>query len=181
MNSLTLLSRPLALLITASACLAAIPVAQADARSDMTLLATSNYTETADGSLLLKSEPVRLSHDASAVASNCISLRGNADMRQPDVTALVNHCAYAVKVSYCIDAEQGAAKRCDAIGRRGFESVEIAADSHYTLNGVAPVDADISWVACKASDSTFSTLINKGTRGECLVEQGPTTIATIQH
>lgn len=176
MNSLTPLSRPLALLITATACLAAIPAAQADA----TLLAASNYTETADGSLLLKSEPVRLSHDDSAVASNCISVRGNGGMRQRDMAMLVNHCAYAVKVSYCIDAEQSTAKRCDAIGRRGFESVEIAAGSRLALNGFAPVDADISWVACKASDSTYSTLINKGTRGECLVEQGPTTIATIQ-
>ncbi len=164
----------LTLLLSAVACFAAVPVAQADA----TLLARSNYTETADGSLLLKTAPVRLSHEAAAVASDCISVTSGASLHQRDTAMLVNRCNYAVKLSYCIDAEDGGARRCEAIGRRGFESVQIAAGSRLALNHGAPVDAEINWVACKAGDSTYSTLINNGTRGECLVEQGPTTIAT---
>lgn len=170
------LLRPLNLLLTAAAALAAMPAAHADNIQ----LASSDYSETSEGALVLRHEPRRLTHQASEVASDCISLKADASLHQRSNAMLVNHCAHAVKVSYCIDAEDGGARRCAAIGHRGFDAVAIAAGAQLALSGAMPVDAGINWVACKAGEATYSTLINNGTRGECLVEQLPSTLATVE-
>ncbi|MBA4286191.1 MAG: hypothetical protein C0434_11740 [Xanthomonadaceae bacterium] len=171
----TLLRPSLSLLLAASIA-AALPAAHADAALN---LATSSYTETADGALLLNAEPVRLSHVPTLVASDCIKVESGGLARQRDRTQLVNTCAHAVKLSYCIasDGNGNGAMRCDRIGRRGFEAATIAAGKRLTVATTVPVDADIRWVACRAGEHHYSTLIDDGTRGECLVAEGPTAIA----
>ena len=162
------------LLLAAVTTIAAMPAAQADGPLN---LAASSYTETADGALLLNAEPVRLSHAPSIVASDCVRVESGHVTRQRDRTQLVNGCAHAVTVSYCIDADSSGAMRCDRIGRRGFESVAIVAGGRLTVPATVPVDADILWVACRAAEHHYSTLINDGRRGECLIAEGPTAIA----
>ena len=168
----TLLRHTLTTLLLAAS--ATVTAAHADAPLN---LATSAYTETADGALLLNAEPVRLSHAPSIVASNCIRVESGSVTRQRDRTHLVNGCAHAVKLSYCIAADSTGAMRCDRIGRRGFESVAIAAGDRITIAATVPVDADINWVACRSANNHYSTLIEDGSRGECLVAEGPTAIA----
>lgn len=156
---------------------AALPVAQA-AESKVRLdLASSSYTETADGALVLNAEPVRLAHAPTIVASNCIRLESGKLTRQRDRARFVNDCAEPVTLSYCIAADDVGAMRCDQIGRRGFESIEIAARGRATIAASLPVDADVRWVACQSADNHHSTLIDNGTRGECLVSAGPTAVA----
>lgn len=172
------LLRPLNLLLVAA--IAAMPAVHAGSPADNIQLASADYRETSEGALVLRHEPRRLSHQASEVASDCVSLKADTSLHQRGSAMLINHCAHAVTVSYCVDAEDGGARRCAAIGHRGFEAVAIAAGAQLALSGAMPVDAGINWVACKAGEATYSTLINNGTRGECLVEQLPATLATAE-
>lgn len=82
-----------------------------------------------------------------------------------------------MRLSYCIAADGQGAMRCDRIGRRGFDSVALAAGQRLTIAAAVPVDADIHWVACRAGHDHYSTLIDGGQRGECLIAEGPTAIA----
>lgn len=172
----TLLRPSLSLLLAASIA-AAVPAADADAVLN---LASSAYTETDDGALLLSVEPVRLSHAPALVASDCIKVESSGLARQRERTQLLNTCAHAVRLSYCIASDGNPAMRCDRIGRRGFEAVTIAAGKRLTVATTVPIDADIRWVACRAGDQHYSTLIDDGTRGECLVAEGPTAIAAAE-
>lgn len=169
----TLLRPSLSLLLAASIA-AALPAAHADAALN---LAASSYTETADGALLLNAEPVRLSHAPALVANDCIKVESSGAIRQRDRTQLVNACAHAVKLSYCIDSDGKGVRHCEHIGRRDFEAVTLAAGKRLTVATTVPVDADIRWVACRAGDQHYSTLIDDGTRGECLIAEGTTAIA----
>jgi len=172
------LNASLHLLIAAAAAatLALAPAAHAD---EGLRLAAGSYTETADGALLLNAEPVRLSHAPALVASSCITVESNHRLRSSSRTQLVNSCTHAVKLSYCIAADDRSAHACSDVGRRGFDSTTIAAGQRLTLANNVPVDADVRWVACQAADNHYSTLIDDGARGECLVGEGPTALASV--
>lgn len=168
------LRTPLALLLATTATLAGMASAHAGTRLD---LAASRYTETADGALLLNAEPVRLSHQPALVASDCIAVEAASGRASGGRTMLVNRCAHAVEVSYCLVADEVRSLRCEDIGRRGFASVAIAAHGRVPVATATPIGADLQWVACQAGDHRYSTLIDNGTRGECLVAEGPTALA----
>jgi len=168
------LRTPAAVLLVATATLAALPAARADGRLD---LAASRYTETADGALLLGDAPVRLAHQPGLVASHCIRVETPGGRQAGGRSSLVNGCDHAVDVSYCIDADEARTLRCDAVGRRGFASVAIAARGRLPVAAPTPAGAELQWVACRAGDDHYSTLTDDGRRGECLVAEGPTAIA----
>lgn len=168
------LLRPSLTLLLAAAALAALPAAHADAPLN---LAASTYTETPDGALLLNAEPVRLSHAPALVASQCVRIETGGVTRARDRRQFVNDCGHAVTVSYCIAADGAGARRCDDIGHRGFDSVAIPAGGRIAIAAALPIDAEINWVGCRAADNHYSTLIDNGLRGECLVAEGPTAIA----
>jgi len=171
----SLLRKSLLLSIAATASLATIPTVQA---ADLQRLAAGDYTESADGKLLLNAEPIRLSHAPERVASACVTVDSRVGLRGQHHTKLVNTCDYSVKVSYCIATEGQGAARCNTVGHRGFKALEIAAGGHATVTESAPIGAELNWVACKVDRDSVSTLIDNGTRGECLVSEGPTAIAT---
>lgn len=170
-RTLRTLRLPLALIFAGAAGIAAADTAS---RLD---LAASSYTETPDGALLLNAEAVRLAHDPALVASDCVKVDTGLGLRNSTRTTLANTCATAITVSYCVASEDGGSQRCDDIGRRGFESVTIAAGGRAAVAASTPVGADLHWVACKAGDASYSTLTDNGSRGECLAATGPTAIA----
>ena len=166
-----------ALLVSATAALACSPAVHAaplDGRLD---LAASRYTETPDGALLLSTDSVRLAHQPALVASHCLQVETASGRAAASRTSLVNTCDHALEVSYCIESDEAGALRCSAIGRRGFASVAIAARGRSEITVPAPVGAEVQWVACKSGPDHYSTLTDDGTRGECLVADGPTAIA----
>lgn len=173
-RTLRTLRLPLALILGSAAGLASAAAADSATRLD---LAASAYTETADGALLLNAEPVRLVHRPELVASNCVKVETGFGGYSSARTSLANTCGTAITVSYCIASDEPGAQRCDDIGRREFQSATLAAGGRLALAASTPVGTDVRWVACEAGDDRYSTLTDNGSRGECLVADGPTAVA----
>lgn len=168
------LLKSFAVLVATTAGLASLPAAEA---ADTLRLAAGGYTESADGTLLLNAEPIRLSHAPERVASACVSVDSRVGLRGQHRTMLVNTCGHPITLSYCIVADGHGAARCSDVGDRGFAAIELAAGASAAVAASAPIGAELNWVACKSGSDGLSTLIANGTRGECLVSDGPTAIA----
>jgi hypothetical protein len=144
-------------------------------------------TELPDGSLVTYGTSAGVvvrahyTHQAKLVASNCLSLESRRVGIHDTEPTLVNNCAYATAVSYCIDDMDAGARACDAVGHRKAESHRIEPRAAIAIQANAAWgNADLDWVACKADTTKTSTLIANGTRGECLGTDGSVQTASIE-
>ena len=135
----------------------------------------ATLTELANGTLVAyRTNPaaatqVHYAHQAGLVASDCLSLDTRRLAANATMPVLTNRCAYPVAVSYCFDGSPDRESACDAVGHRKMESRRIDPGAVLPLKREAAAADQVIWVACRNLDgSVFSSLIQDGTRGECL-------------
>jgi hypothetical protein len=125
-------------------------------------------------------EVVAMRHRADAVASDCIALETRSGPGVRQTPMLRNRCAHEVAVSYCIESDSGSRSSCDAVGVRDLKATRLAAGAALTLSGSATPDAQVNWVACRGDAEAISSLIDGGSRGECLATADDAVIADAQ-
>jgi hypothetical protein len=77
----------------------------------------------------------------------------------------------------CIESDSGSRSSCDAVGVRDLKATRLAAGTALALSGSAIPDAQVNWVACRADAEAISSLIDSGSRGECLAPADAAVIA----
>ncbi len=142
-----------------------------------TTLDTASFKELEDGTLVgLRTAPasatVHYAHQSKLVANDCITLEMRRHYINEEMPALVNHCDYTVAISYCIDNQEAGKGACQAVGHRKIDMQYIGPGAELKLPHAATFAGDeIEWVACRSGDSVVTSLINDGTRGECLSDE----------
>lgn len=119
-----------------------------------------------------------IAHADDAVASGCVRLETRDGPRGRRQSMLHNDCRHDVALSWCVADGNGSGggRPCAEVGSRDTTMTRLAAGASLAVD-VDAVDAEIRWVACRSEADAHSSLIDGGTRGECLAPVGEPLVA----